>query len=94
MACALHDAGLPAEISQTAGTYVCNHAFYGLMHALQERPGTRGGFLHIPYSPAQAARHPGAPSLPLDTVVKGLRVALQAALQTEVDRRVAAGATH
>jgi len=91
---ALRDAGIPVEISQTAGTYVCNHAFYGLMHALHARPGTRGGFIHIPYSPAQAARHPGAPSLPVETVADGLRIALAVALETTSDIRIAAGAEH
>jgi pyroglutamyl-peptidase len=91
---ALRDAGIPAEISQSAGTYVCNHAFYGLMHALRDRPATRGGFIHIPYSPAQAARHPGAPSLPVDTVVAALRIAMETALGTTADRRIAAGAEH
>lgn len=91
---ALHDAGIPAEISQTAGTYVCNHAFYGLMHALRDRPATRGGFIHIPYSPAQAARHPGAPSLPVEAVGEGLRIALATALATGPDLRIAAGAEH
>ena len=90
----LRDAGIPAEISQTAGTYVCNHVFYGLMHALRGRTGIRGGFLHIPYSPAQASGHPGAPSLPVDTVVAGLRVALETALSVEEDSRIAAGAEH
>jgi pyroglutamyl-peptidase len=93
----LHDAGIAAEISQTAGTYVCNHVFYGLMHALHAlhaRPAIRGGFVHIPYSPDQAAHHPGAPSLPLETVVTALRIALDTALTTRHDRRIAAGAEH
>jgi pyroglutamyl-peptidase len=94
MMAGLHDAGIAAEISQTAGTYVCNHVFYGLMHALRARPAIRGGFVHIPYSPDQAAHHPGAPSLPLETVVAGLRIALDTALTTHHDRRIAAGAEH
>ena len=94
MLAGLHSAGIPAEISQTAGTYVCNHVFYGLMHALQSRPGVRGGFIHIPYSPEQAARHPGAPSLPVETIVAALRIALDTALATRHDRRIAAGAEH
>jgi len=77
---ALRLAGIPAEISQSAGTYVCNHVFYGLMHALDERTGTRGGFLHIPYLPEQAVRHAGAPSLSLPVAIEGVRVALRAAL--------------
>ncbi|KQY52077.1 pyroglutamyl-peptidase I [Lysobacter sp. Root494] len=93
MLAALHEAGIPAEVSQTAGTYVCNHVFYGLMHALRNRR-IRGGFVHIPYSPEQAGRHPGAPALPVETVIRGLRIALQVALETGTDRRLAAGAEH
>jgi pyroglutamyl-peptidase len=60
-----------AEVSQTAGTFVCNHVFYGLMHALATRRGfkrTRGGFIHVPWLPEQ-----GTPSMPLADVVRGLR---------------------
>lgn len=93
---ALHRDAIPAEISQTAGTYVCNHVFYGLMHELHLRgdPRVRGGFIHIPYSPAQAARHAGAPSLDTDTVVRALRATIQTALATDADHRLAGGAEH
>ncbi len=91
---ALRSAGIPAEISQTAGTYVCNHVFYGLMHALRLAPGTRAGFIHIPYSPAQAALHAGAPSLPVSVVAQALRIAVGIALTIEHDVRIGAGATH
>lgn len=93
MLAALREAGIPAEVSQTAGTYVCNHVFYGLMHALRNRR-IRGGFVHIPYSPEQAARHPDAPALPVETVCDGLRIALRVALETGADRKLAAGAEH
>ena len=91
---ALRDAGFPAEVSQTAGTYVCNHVFYGLMHALRNVPGVRGGFIHIPYSPGQAAHHPGAPSLSSSVVTEALRLAVATALTVERDAHFAAGATH
>ena len=90
----LRAAGIPAEISQTAGTYVCNAVFYGLMHGLQARTGVRGGFVHIPYAPGQAAAHPGAPSLPTDIVVAALHIILGVAVTTRDDRRIAAGAEH
>lgn len=93
MLAALREAGIPAEVSQTAGTYVCNHVFYGLMHALR-RQKARGGFVHIPYSPEQAAHHPGAPGLAIDTVCEGLRIALRVSLETGTDRKLAAGAEH
>lgn len=91
---ALQAAGLPAEISQTAGTFVCNHVFYGLMHALRDTPQIRGGFVHIPFLPEQAVAHAGAASLSLDTIVASLRLLVDTALRTQRDARVAAGATH
>jgi len=94
MLAALRNAGFPAEISQTAGTYVCNHVFYALMHALRGLPGVRGGFVHIPYSPAQAALHAGAPSLPSTVVAQALRLAVGIALTVERDVRMGGGATH
>jgi pyroglutamyl-peptidase len=91
---ALNAAGFPTEVSQTAGTYVCNHVFYGLMHALRRKRAVRAGFIHIPYSPAQASRHPGAPSLAVETITEALRLAVQVALKTRMDARLAAGAEH
>ncbi len=49
-------AGIPASVSHSAGTYVCNHVFYGLMQSLKRRPGTRGGFVHVPFLPEQSER--------------------------------------
>ncbi len=74
----LKAAGYPASVSQTAGTFVCNHVFYGLQHRLRGQD-VRSGFMHIPYLPEQAARHPGAPSLPLPTLVAAARQALELA---------------
>lgn len=92
----LRAAGVPATVSQTAGTFVCNHVFYGLMHTLARRHATaaRGGFIHIPYLPEQAARHPGAPSLALDTLIAGLRVAVATSLSTQTDIREQGGQLH
>ena len=92
MVAALRRAGLPASVSQSAGTFVCNHVFYGLMHALRQRPGVRGGFMHLPLLPEQAAHHPGLPSLPLPTLVQGTQLALATALaRHEPDLREAGG---
>ena len=92
MVLALRQAGVPAEVSYTAGTFVCNHVFYGLMHLAQQRPWLRqGGFLHVPYLPEQAAHHPHAASMALDTMATGLRLALQAALQAGEDLHVSEG---
>lgn len=90
MVAGLRAAGLPASVSQTAGTFVCNHVFYGLQHQLAGS-GVRSGFMHIPYLPEQAARLPGQPSLPLATLVQGTRLALELAWQTETDLRLGGG---
>lgn len=89
---ALRKAQIPASLSQTAGSFVCNQVFYGLMHRLSRaRRPVRGGFIHVPYLPAQAAKHPGAPSLPLDTMTAAMRLCLEAALTTREDLRYAGG---
>lgn len=96
MVAALREAGLPAAVSHSAGTYVCNHLFYGLMHEIaQDGLSCRGGFLHIPYLPEQAARQPaGTPSMSLPQIVQGVGVALEAALHHERDLVVTGGTTH
>lgn len=91
---ALRDAGIPASVSQTAGTFVCNHVMYGLLHKLNGVPEAKGGFIHIPYLPQQAAAHPGAPSMAAETVRQGLELAIATALQVENDIQVTGGATH
>ena len=83
---ALRDAGLPAIVSNSAGTFVCNHLFYGLMHlAATRRPGLRGGFLHVPYLPSQAARQDGAPSMALADIVRGIEIVLTVAASRNDD---------
>ena len=89
---ALRAQGLPASVSQSAGTFVCNHVFFGLMHRLAGRAGVRGGFMHLPLLPEQAARSPGQPSLPLDVMVAGTRTVLAVAAAREADLRQAGGA--
>jgi pyroglutamyl-peptidase len=90
MLAALQEAGIPAEVSQSAGTFVCNHLFYGLMHTLASTRAlrhTRGGFIHVPWLPGH-----GEPALPLETLVAGLRMAVRVALATRQDACLTAGA--
>lgn len=83
--------GIPASVSQTAGTFVCNHVFYGLMHALQGQVKGRGGFIHVPYLPEQAK---GKPSLPFPTMIQGVSLAVETALRVKRDIRTTGGASH
>jgi pyroglutamyl-peptidase len=75
---AMRKAGLPAAVSNTAGTFVCNHIFYALMDIAASHPTPmRCGFLHIPYVPEQAARLGEAPSMALDDIVRGIEIVLE-----------------
>lgn len=84
---ALRRAGLPAEVSQSAGTFVCNHVFYGLMHEL--KAPVRGGFVHVPFLPSQ-----GTPSLTVSDQARALTLLVRTALTTDADVKLAGGATH
>lgn len=88
---ALLDEGLPAEVSNTAGTFVCNHVAYLMLHIAASHRGMRAGFIHIPYLPAQAAHVSNAPSMSKNDVVKGLSIALEVAVTRSMDERFAAG---
>ncbi|MGW8376372.1 pyroglutamyl-peptidase I [Streptomyces sp. ODS28] len=91
---AAREAGVPASVSQTAGTFVCNHVSYGLAHLIAtERPHMRGGFVHVPLTPAQAVRR-AHPSLSARDAATGLSAIITAALGTDTDLRVTGGATH
>jgi pyroglutamyl-peptidase len=90
---AMRERGLAAGVSQTAGTFVCNHVFYGLMHHAAGLP-VRAGFIHVPYLPEQVAQLPGVPSMALEDIVAGLRVAVEVALAVDRDLSEAGGATH
>jgi len=95
MLAAMQSAGVPAELSFSAGSYVCNAAFFALMHVLAtQHPSVRGGFIHIPYLPRQAAAHAGAPRMELGTLSKGIGIAIEAALLHHDDLRFSAGETH
>lgn len=88
----LRSRGVPAEVSQTAGTFLCNHVFYALMHAVRRRRGVKAGFVHVPAMSEAAA--PGEPSLPLAALIEAAGVMLRTILRTRRDRRAAGGATH
>ena len=91
MVAALRAAGIPATVSHTAGTFVCNQVFYSLQHSLAGST-VRSGFMHVPLLTEQVALAASAqPSMSQETLVKGLRVAVSAALNTLHDVRETGG---
>jgi pyroglutamyl-peptidase len=80
---ALHAAELPAQLSMSAGTFVCNHVFYGLMHlAATGNRRFRGGFLHVPSLPQQS-REDEPRAMTLDDIVRGIGIVLEAATERQ-----------
>ncbi|MEU8381853.1 pyroglutamyl-peptidase I [Streptosporangium sp. NPDC048865] len=88
--------GVPASVSQSAGTFLCNHLFYGLMHMIAtERPTIRGGFVHVPFSPGQVLDE-AAPSMPVPVVAQALTAIVTTALSVSLggDLRLIGGSLH
>jgi pyroglutamyl-peptidase len=93
---ALLRAGIPARLSNSAGTYLCNKALYRFLGAIEESGGAVPcGFIHLPYVPEQVAgmiaemqaarsvernRRPDVPSMSLDLMVDAVRIALEVSL--------------
>lgn len=78
MVTAMRKAGIPSEISNSAGTYVCNHLFYEMQYMrVHEFPNLKTGFIHLPFLPSQA-KNGRRPSMSLDNMVAGLTVSIKA----------------
>ena len=94
---AIRDAGLPASVSNTAGTYVCNHIMYQVQYMRdKEFPNIKAGFIHIPFLPEQVVNRPNTPSMALGDIVKGLTAALSAIVERDGkgDIKAVEGANH
>ena len=76
----MRDAGIPAAVSYTAGTYVCNYLLYTLLYLIDKKyPNVRGGFIHVPYAMEQVINKPlGTPSMDLRQIARGLETAVEA----------------
>ena len=74
---AIQAADIPAQLSCSAGTFVCNQLLYGVLNLCQEQfPNTLAGFIHVPFLPEQTVDRPEMPSLPLASIVTALEAAL------------------
>lgn len=96
MTAAIREAGIPASVSNTAGTFVCNHIMYGVLDhiATEGLTNVRGGFMHVPFVPAQVVTKPGQPSMSVETITAGIAAAVGAIIRHETDVTTVEGATH
>ncbi|NLV57184.1 MAG: pyroglutamyl-peptidase I [Clostridiales bacterium] len=91
----IRTAGVPASVSNTAGTYVCNHLMYGVLyHIDREFPKMRGGFIHVPFIHEQVLTRANTPSLSTDDIVKALEAAIEAIIENDEDLIIAGGKDH
>jgi pyroglutamyl-peptidase len=91
---ALHESGVPASVSYTAGTFVCNHVFYGLQQLAIRYGIKKSGFVHIPYLTQQATKYKGQPSMNKQTLVDGLCTMIETVASTNKDVLMVGGETH
>ena len=83
---------IPASISYTAGTFVCNHVLYGILYLIEKKyKGKKSGFIHIPFLPQQVVDKRNMPSMELNTIVKGLTAAIEAIVKNNEDIKEVGG---
>ena len=88
---AIRKEGLPSFLSNSAGTYVCNHLMYGVLYYLDKRPVIKAGFIHVPYIPEQTKNKKEMPALELSEIVRGLEAAITAIAINGTDKKLAYG---
>ena len=93
---AIKEEGLPATVSNTAGTFVCNHLMYQALYLADKKfPHMRAGFMHIPYMTKQVINKPNTASMSLTDIVRGIEAAIGAIVDyKDKDIKLVGGATH
>lgn len=88
----MQEGGIPGSVSNTAGTFVCNHVMYGLLYMADKKyPGMKAGFIHVPYIPNQVVSKPNMPSMSIDDISKGLELCIKAAVENSNDIKAVGG---
>ena len=89
---ALKQHHIPAIVSNSAGTFVCNHLMYYLLDTLAaQKANTIGGFMHIPYLPSQVVEQPNQPSMTLEQIVKAIEITLATIIKNQHDLNITGG---
>ncbi|VTY15553.1 pyroglutamyl-peptidase I [uncultured Streptococcus sp.] len=93
---AIKEEGLPASVSNTAGTFVCNHLMYQVLYLVEkEFPTIKAGFMHIPYMMEQVIDKPNTPAMDLVDIVRGIEAAIRATIEYgDKDLKLVGGETH
>ena len=91
----IKNAGYPTSLSNTAGTYICNHVMYGILYYIQkEFPNVRGGFIYVPFAASQVVNKPNTPSMAIADITAAIEAAIKAAVEHQADIKAIGGETH
>ncbi|ARC83275.1 pyroglutamyl-peptidase I [Clostridium argentinense CDC 2741] len=89
----MNENGIPGSVSNTAGTFVCNHVMYGILYLIDKKyPNIKGGFIHVPFIPNQVITKPNTPCMSLADISKGLELCIKAAVENNKDVKMVGGA--
>ena len=93
---AIKEEGLPASVSNTAGTFVCNHLMYQVLYLVEkEFPTIKAGFMHIPYMMEQVVNRPTTPAMSLVDIRRGIEATIGAMIEYgDEDLKLVGGETH
>ncbi|UZP04918.1 pyroglutamyl-peptidase I [Clostridium botulinum] len=88
----MQESSIPSSVSNSAGTFVCNHVMYGVLYMINKKyPNIKGGFIHVPYIPSQVVNKPNMPSMSIEDISKGLELSVKAAVENNTDIKTAQG---
>ena len=88
----MQDNGIPSSVSNTAGTFVCNHVMYGVLYmAAKKYPNIKAGFIHVPYIPSQVVTKQNQPSMSTEDIIKGLTLCIKAIVNNSSDIKTVGG---
>lgn len=93
----MKNAGVPAAVSNSAGTFVCNHIMYQVQYMIDKQyPNIKAGFMHVPFIPTQVLDKPGKPAMNLEDISKGITKAIEAIVEFDgkPDLKMIGGTTH
>lgn len=86
---------IPALVSNSAGTFVCNHILYNIMYLIENKyPSVKGGFIHVPFIPEQVVKKPNQPSMALDMIAQGIEIAIETAIKQSKDKKLVGGSIY
>jgi len=90
---AIRNVNIPASLSYTAGTYVCNHLMYGVLNYIHKNNlNIKAGFIHIPYLLEQVVNKPSTAAMDINTLVKAIEVAIKTIVNSKEDISITGGA--